>query len=532
MKRVEHCALFVLLVLTLASSTVHAITITDNLYFESSNQSMWSEGNAAEWGVETFLGAQWGTYAGGSAVNKSIGLDVGVASVRAGIKSSGEIGIIPWASASGGGVSISLPSTVTLPDFVSPNSYFKVSTSNTIQSTALIDTQAPSFNAGIDGLFNMDNKLYGEAATFAGCGTFGTSSCEWDGDVDVSLKAGRFSLLEFDTTQDDPLSIFGINVPVGFDRQYDIHVPGGPTFIYNAETSEHTRPFTPIVGDIEISRLEDKSGGTLNDSQLSLTTNQDIFKGSLSITGVLETLLGSPGVLRNDITVFENSIKDIKAGYVLADVSTGPILGMQQSFDFDPNLVVRLAFDKPVTRLEYIQVGSHTETREIFSKICLPFPLNTYYSVKIGEETITVEDYDWVPVTYDDGIIEILLGEEADLKFGNGFANLLSFEYILSDPTFSNQTFATIDPFLEVEALCASFTGIGRTCVYDEIFRTEGLAAMEVYSNEWVMSGFDSYTIDMNGKGPIEVVPEPSTVLLLGSGMAGLAWCRRKRKKA
>jgi len=35
-----------------------------------------------------------------------------------------------------------------------------------------------------------------------------------------------------------------------------------------------------------------------------------------------------------------------------------------------------------------------------------------------------------------------------------------------------------------------------------------------------------------NADGEIPPVPEPSTVLLLGSGVAGLAWYGRKRKKA
>ncbi len=527
--------LFFLLVCTssaLTSVNAYALIFTNDLLFENSNQSMWSEGSAAEWSVETFLGKKWGTYSGGSAVDKSIGIDVGVASVRGGIKSSGEIGIIPWAEASGGSIDISLPAlaTVTLPDTIRTNSYFTVSTSSSIQSTAKFVAEAPNFKAGIDGLFNMDNRLYGEAATFVGCGFLGTKSCEWNGGVDVSLNPGRFSLLGFDTTEDKPLRVFDIGVPdTEFDTQYLIHVPAGPAypFIYDADKGTTTPPPTPIVGNLILHNLENISGGVVSDNQLSLTTNQGIFEAKLSITGVLETLIGSPGVLRKEITVFENKIKDINAGYVLADVSTGPIFGMQQSFQLDPNLAVRLEFDKPVTRLEWLQTGTHTESQDI--NFCYPWPTST--CIKIGAKEVEVADYDWVPVAYDDGLIEILIGEDAELLFGDGFASLLSLEYFLDDPIFNNQTYATIDPALQIQALCANFTGLGQKCVYDETFHTEGLATMKVYSNDWMMAGFNSTSFDMLGKGPTEAVPEPATMLFFCSGLAGLASYRRKQKK-
>ena len=123
----------------LMSSVAQALVFTENLLFESTNQSMWSEGGGVDWGVEIFSGTKWGTYAGNSPVDKSIGIDVGAAaSVRGGFQSSGEVGIMSWANASGGSIDISLPTqaTVLLPDSVRENHYFKVSTSSSIQSTA------------------------------------------------------------------------------------------------------------------------------------------------------------------------------------------------------------------------------------------------------------------------------------------------------------------------------------------------------------------------------------------------------------
>lgn len=172
---------------------------------------------------------------------------------------------------------------------------------------------------------------------------------------------------------------------------------------------------------------------------------------------------------------------------------------MQQDFNLDPNLAVRLAFDKPVTRLERTKDG-------------------------------------WGPVTYwvdedKEGEIEILLGDEADLMFGDGFGNLLRMEYLLRDPGFSNQTFATIDPALQVQFLCASFTGPGNLCLCDETFQTEGLWAMDVYDNSWTMAGFNEIKKEMRGLGPTEAVPEPGTLLMVLSGLWLLGWSHANRAR-
>lgn len=516
----RRCAIALFLMSALAiGGASRASVISSSLLFEAENQSMWSEGGAARWDVQTFIGTRWGTYAGGSAVDKSIGLDVGAASVRAGISSSGEIGIVPWASASGGGIGISLPmqATVTLPDTAHANSYFKVSTSGSIAPGYSILATAPNFSAGVDGLFNMDNRLYGEAATFVGCGRFGTRSCEWSGGINADLFAGRFSLLGFDTTETSPLRLFGLGIPgIEFDWQYLIH----PTGVYKQGSS--TPEPTPITGNFIVHNLQDKTGGVLQGNEIAFSTYQGIFESKLSITTIMEMSLfpGTPGLLRQNRMVYSNSIKDIYAGYVLADVSAGPILGMQQDFLLDPHPSVRLAFSKPVTRLEWTQVGSHVETQYI--SWCVPFL--GCVEVPIGQTV--VPDYAWVPVTYNDGVVEMQLGDEASLMFGDGFGELMSAEYFLKAPEFSNHTFATVDPGLQIQLLCARFTGLGETCVYDETFQTEGLVAMEVYSNNWVMQGFNSIKLDLFGQGPSESVPEPGGLLLVLSGLGLLSWSR------
>ena len=80
-----------------------------------------------------------------------------------------------------------------------------------------------------------------------------------------------------------------------------------------------------------------------------------------------------------------------------------------------------------------------------------------------------------------------------------------------------------------------SFTDWGPTAPFgngdrlqiDE-FRSQGqLIAWNDVPGEWVRG--TGYIVESSSASP---VPEPSTVLLLGSGLAGLAWYGRKRKKA
>jgi hypothetical protein len=594
----------------LLTTNVHAVIINDSMTFATQNQSMWAEGKTSTWSAQTtFLGEKWGTYDGNSARavsidaiigslerNVCIGIEIAGncggprtdvdtrTGVAGGIKSSGQIGIVPFAKASGGGIDVTLPveASIVLPDAISSNTIFRVTTAGGSQAGSTISAKAPSFQAGVDGVFDSENELWGKAClVFAGCSKES---------FDIDINAGRFSLIDFDTSKNNPLSMFGVSVPVNlFDNQFTIHAPSpsNPDGV-DDDVSPQTLP-TPIVGSIIFRNPDDKSGGVLSGNAVSLKTNQNIFEAKLSITGIIESVIGSPGILRNDISI----VGPIKAEYTIADVQVGPVFGLQQEFDLDPRLMVQLAFDTPVTRMveqikEYhigdvnlgsklgslaydLQVRKNSDgTGEwcfsftFGSPVCGPIARPTGpqacfdIDIKFGalppiqfEQCMpSVPIYETVAQTHENGIVDIILGNIADLRFEGEVGQLISRKYFLDNPIFRNETAATIDPAIQVQLLCAGFTGLGDKCVYDETFQTDGLFALPVYENQWVLAGFKSVSYDdvyrLGSSGnpdedpnsdnpksddPIDV-PEPSALWLILLGLVVIMLSLRRNNKA
>jgi PEP-CTERM motif-containing protein len=573
----------------LASGTAPALVINDDFTFSTTGQSMWSEGGASVFKKEVFLGTRWGTYAaepgdkipppltlqGGAIVGEAnvpvpgtggtipnparIAYDVafaacdilhtasqcinGIPAVRAcapswlgggcvtvvpalpglgnpppaeipnpigaqfidtrtgaegGLASSGEAGIIPWINASGGSIDVKLPvgTTLTLPDAITSGTPFTVTTRMAVKNglDPEITANAPSFKAGVDGIINMENTFFGTACVIPlGCAT---------DEQDVDILPGRFGILNIDTTQDNFLRVFGegegvnsLGVPgIAFNTQYLFFAPTpeNPDGVDDEVTPKKTP--SPRLGDITVGNLHNFTGGAFDGTELALTTNQTLLSVNVSVTGVSELFLGSPGILSNKVELIKISpFPAISLEYTLLDIGVGPRFGMQQDFGLTPDAWVRLEFDQPVTR------------------------------VSDGMQ-------------FDDGIVEVELGEDIDLLFPGATGNLIKRTFFMKEPKFENATAATIDPGLKIEAGCLSGPIIGLDCLFREDFATTGLLAIPVYENEWNLGGFNEVSLlglASTGVGADDprnaAIPEPATVVLLGIGMLLLGFARNRR---
>ena len=507
--------LYTMALLCVPVKHANALILTDNMRFSAQGQSMWSSGAESEWSEGEVLGVSWGL---DSPETLNVGASVSGFSLEAGISSRGIVGVFAEATASAGGLDIHLPvnASLTLPDTITQNTWFEIATSGGMSSESSITALAPSFNAQLYSMINVENELYGEVCVpVAGCG---------EGTANVDLLDFT-PLLGFDTASTKPISMFGIDVPgLQFDKEYVIHVPTqtNPTGI-NVDSTPGVHP-TPIVGQVTFHNLEDKSGGTLNGDSLELTTNQNVFEAEMSLTGVLEAVNGSPGMLRQEISLISLPVlPDIKVQYTIADVLMGPVFGMQQSFSLDPHLSVELEFDQPVIRKEQVFTGEYRQgeciVRGVFNT-CLLHSL--------------VPVFEWQDVLYEDGIVSAGLGEQLELMFAGELGQLVNRSYFLDDPMLSNTTSMTIDPALQIKLFCAKFTAIEEKCLFDEQFQFDIFSDIALYDDSWIMGGFDEisfngvYSWGSDGVMPpgddVAEVPIPPTYLMLLVGGIALRY--------
>ncbi|MEW6990699.1 hypothetical protein AADZ91_08400 [Colwelliaceae bacterium 6441] len=512
-----------LCLLSIFVNSTQASIINDTMEFSNLNQSMWKAGNTSNWNVERTIATQWDTQfnigditgskdvcIGGRVMGHCVGIDdVDTRTgAQVGVESSGRIGLKLNAAASGGSVDVFLPvsTSINIGDVSATNELFNISTQFNIKNSASITANAPSFSAGLKGILDIDLKLSAVAcATFAGCA---------GGTTNIGLHAGEFDLFGIDLNRDKPFDVFGYELPFKvFDTPRNIHMPTptNPDGVVDEPTPENPeppQPMTPIIGDITFHTLKDKTGGSVAGSKLSLETNQNVLDAGISLTGLMEAQYGSPGLLHNE---FKQSIGPVKAKieYNALGFDVGPTLGMQQKFDIDPNVSVRLEFDQPITRMEPKVIGHHDELVckvIVFKRIC-----------KI--ESVPIIEYR--PETYQDGIVDMLLGDNADYFFEGAVGNLLNRTYFLDDPLFSNLTSATLDPFAELKVGCLKVkfaATVHDECLVEKKAQTNGLASARIYDNSWAMGGFQEYSFAstiIDDTVPPVSVSEPKTLYIL-----------------
>jgi len=450
--------------------------------------------------------------------------------LEGGIETSGEAGIIPWVEATAGAIDVNLPfdATIDIPDAIAEGEEFSISTSYSVLDDAEITANAPSFKAGVDGIFNSDNDLFGTAC-FIGVG------CD-EGSVPADVKPGRFGIVSIDTTEDNFLRVGGgergegsLGVPgIAFDEQYNFHAPSptNPDGV-DDDTTPQTVP-TPRLGDFMVSNPQDLSGGEVAGNQVGFSTHQQLLSLNASITGIGELVLGSPGILSNSIDV----IGPIGIDYTILDVAAGPRFGVAQDFSIDPNAFVRLEFDQPILQRSPDVVT--IEERLVARLVCVSSFFGTCFKFRTIVDTV----FD-VTVTpgevFESRFVEIALGDGITLSFAGEIGNLIGREYFLKDPTFSNRTGATVDPGLKIELGCIGVLGF-EGCVFKEDYATEGLIDITVFDDSWILGGFNtvafagSVSTNPGGSpGGSVPVPAPSVMVLLGSGLLLLGLRRRRR---
>jgi hypothetical protein len=137
-------------------------------------------------------------------------------------------------------------------------------------------------------------------------------------------------------------------------------------------------------------------------------------------------------------------------------------------------------------------------------------------------------------VTADDPTeIDYSVGSGNDLS-GNNFAGLKDPDTTLPDPTGDNQVNSTgADNFsgndiYEVDYIVQA--GLNADANVDFSVTLDGLSSL-TGADSAAQNGTQTANVRLNGEGGPILVPEPATLLLLGSGLAGLVGFGKRRKR-
>jgi hypothetical protein len=493
----------------LANASIYSDTYT----LQTANQSMWGAGTQAGWSYNSgFLGGQWGSYAGNAPVSFGVNAMTdhwltGRNGAAVSANSSGQVGVAVNANANGGAVAVILPVSTQLNISDPVSGVFRVSGVNTIGNGASISTVAPSFQAGVNGIINLDTSISAIGCVVGIC-TGSTTS--------ANLNPGQFSIVGLNTANDKPLSAFGVDLPmVSYGNSLDI-TAGVQT-----------------VGHVTLNQWNDATGGNVSGGTLSMSNNQTILNLAANLTGIAQFALGFPvDVLNPSIDL---GVADIKG--TLLDVQAGVNLGITQSFSFDPDLQVTLVFDQPVSELQQVFTG-YTTTESCTEK-------DYWFFIVKDCKTTTTANY--VQAWVNQGnTVTINLAQAADLEFTGAVGSLLSRTYSIVDAAdFTSNTLLSIDPMVAIKAGCLGLElkgGLGgiNQCAYDSTYATTGLANVSIFAQTFALGGFDSASFDfapaarnsLNVSPPFAPnggdVPEPETLLLTTLGLLALAFTRSK----
>lgn len=319
---IKHSALLALLGAALLNSRVgHAATVSQDLVFSASGQSIWQNGAGGSIDYNGFIGPTWNNV-GGSIGGVSCRW-YGCYGAEASLNTSGRAGLAYSLQATSGLLSITFPEQVTFstpdPGAIAAGNAFTITanvtpaTTITLQSggvaKASLVTTGPSVQASLT-LQAQATLTAAARGCFAGC---------IRGSTTVSPSFSQ-SLLQLDSTA-GTLSVLG-NAITQTDGGFAYTAPGG---------------VATITARVPVLNTDSAQGGTATATNVTSTVRANAVGVNVSLDKILTSIAGLPPL--------NGSIGPI--GYGLLTATAGATLDVQQSFNFTPNLGVALSFTAP-----------------------------------------------------------------------------------------------------------------------------------------------------------------------------------------
>jgi len=248
------------------------------------------------------------------------------------------------------------------------------------------------------------------------------------------------------------------------------------------------------VGGVTLYVPDINATGGVTGNKLTASGMDDFIKLTVDLDGLLLAPIGLQGLgVSLNLGIFSGSAD-------LIDVDMGPVIELIQNFEFTPTLVVDLAFGNPVMVAGMVSpVTSLTSAWDALPDFSLLFP----------ETTVT-------PTFSVQGL-------------------------------FSNDTLLGIDGLFQLDVLKASlsvgFAGASLDIasfgpLFQILERGNLFNTPPLFSKDFALGGFNTIqgasfnlsTLSPSTVGPPQPIPEPSSLVLLASGLPMLWWAMRHRQ--
>ncbi|MGH7390144.1 MAG: PEP-CTERM sorting domain-containing protein [Candidatus Rokuibacteriota bacterium] len=495
-------------------SLAAAITYdTGPLVFQTTGQSMWGSGQAAQLEASFFLGTTWsesasiGGIAGGVVETTTIpvphvvlpsgwechgflctgghfhnpggivivnipGPDIDTRTgAEVDVSTTGRVGFNFGARMDSGSVdaTVQFNAQAILPDpqSIAAGTFFNLNPSSLLAAGQL-NTNFPEVSAKLEAVLGAQASFLGQACFIAlGCGT---------GSTTVGFPDQTLELISFnDTDSPGQIKILGALDLALFQFGEPISIPN---------------PVNPLgeIGNVTIHVPDINAVGGVAGNTLTASGMDDFLDLRVDIDGLILGAFGLPGLgIQLDVGIFGISGD-------LLDVELGPTMKIVQDFELTPTLMVDLQFDRPV----------------LVDGLAAP-------------ATSLTSSWNALPNI-------ALLDTET----------LVSPRFFLST-LFGNETFLGVDGVFTLEALKASLalTAFGLSA---DLGQLGPLFALEqrgnlfnspaLFNQQFALDGFNAIVGDSFLLTTMSSVPQPGSLILLGAGVVAFRFMVRRRRPA
>jgi len=462
---------------------------TADLNFEALNQSMWGTGTDGSWSLDHFYGTTWDK-------DKNYYDWYGLYSADVTASTTGRIGLDVDFKLNGGRVDVTLPGTATLTtnsvDFTAGD-YLKIGTGFDV-GVAAMETEFSSFELYAASVFDVSASVEADVCVPVPNPGFGIWSTEPFIEGCASESRSLFDeenvteFISFNRNDSGEFSLLGDEV---------VSLPS-------------TNSVGPLTGTADLPSLETSVSGASTDLS---STGENTF---LTVTGdvdgaVLDALL--PGLSpANSGTI---GINGFDLTYDLMDLELGPWFEIEQEFSFWSTPMTTLTFDTPVRRLETI--------------VCPLWP-PSFPPCDPGTTTIGLGEASLVH--------DVALGETAVFEAPDVPALDVTPTYWL-DHTLRVETSLVANLGLDMDLLefAIDFPGVDPFTfgpVYSENLAAGETTSLTLFRDDFHLDFgmFEGSEFTLKQLTDPTVVPEPSTWILLGSGLLMLGVFGRSRKES